>query len=457
MRFYLFNSVGKKYAVPFKLFVINQNIKVARFSSLLVSVICLAILVSGLAFDLSFIPSSRHYLYCYAVLLAASVGYYLAISYIKKIPSRKRINTKRILANSYPLIIILGLMWISYASEQSPANNMTMFMFGMLFVAVSWLFNIRSAIITGAFTFLALVIGLSIFKTSQASFVVNLLAGGIIILGFYIISRILYSYHANYFIQLKIIERNNHEIKKIAQLRTEMLGIVAHDLRSPINSVTALVDLARITETQEERHEYYDMIDTACNEAQSIIRDLITIVKGESIQNLQLKNTDINTLLKDIAQHWSLQMPDNKTIEAHLPDDTVVLSIDQEKIFRVFDNLVNNAIKFTNPGGKIELGVTMNESQAVITVTDNGIGIPEDIKPYLFDRFSKAGRLGLKGEKSHGLGLNICKLIIEQHGGTIAVDSEVGRGTRFTISLPLVLLAEDTDIEEREITGTIIG
>ena len=99
----------------------------------------------------------------------------------------------------------------------------------------------------------------------------------------------------------------------------------------------------------------------------------------------------------------------------------------------------------------------MNESQAVITVTDNGIGIPEDIKPYLFDRFSKAGRLGLKGEKSHGLGLNICKLIIEQHGGTIAVDSEVGRGTRFTISLPLVLLAEDTDIEEREITGTIIG
>src|SRR5690606_808814 len=118
--------------------------------------------------------------------------------------------------------------------------------------------------------------------TTPEAIVTNQIAGLIIVTGFYFISRMLYSYHANYFIQLKLIERNNHEITKMAQLKTEMLGIVAHDLRSPLNSISALVELSKNVNTSaDEREQYANMILEGCNEARNIIRDLILIVKGE--------------------------------------------------------------------------------------------------------------------------------------------------------------------------------
>ncbi|MBW7915057.1 MAG: HAMP domain-containing histidine kinase, partial [Taibaiella sp.] len=389
-------------------------------------------------------------------LLAISVLYFLAVNYVKTLSIRHRLALKRFIGSSYPVMLIFGMMWLSFIAGSSPADNMTMFMFGLLFVAVSWLFSMRTALIASAVTFVGLSIGLNIFISDSQSIVVNHFSGAIIIVGFYFISRMLYSYHANYFIQLKQIERNNHEITKIAQLKTEMLGIVAHDLRSPLNSITALVELSKSSGSSiSERDQYSDMILEACNDARNIIRDLILIVKGESAQGLQLKEANLNLLLTQIQQQWAHQVKDDKKLLLTLPETIVNAWIDQDKMARVLDNLIGNAIKFTEDGGTIHLLLQQRDKDNItVTIADSGIGIPEHLQPYLFDRFSKAGRLGLKGEKSHGLGLNICKQIVEQHGGKIHLESKVKEGTKFHIVLPVkpdqtvAILEEITDEEQ---------
>ncbi len=451
MQLYIFNSVDGKHAVPFRLFVFNQNLKVTRFSVILGILLSAFVLTSNLLFNFNFIPANKLYVYGFTALLAVSIVYLFAIQYLNKLDARRKLVSKRIIGSTYPTVIILCTVWMSFATNQTPANNMTMFMFGVLFVGVLWLFSIRSAVFISFLTLASLITGMLFLQENKTLLVLNILAGTIIVVGFYLISRIVYSYHANYFIQLRIIEKNHREIKKIAELRSEMLGIVAHDLRSPINSITALTDLAKeANNTQEEREEYAYMITEACNEAQNIIKDLITIVKGDNKQSLHFKKLNINLFLAHVQQHWVHKMPDKKQLLLSVPDNIIMADLDQDKMTRVLDNLIGNAIKFTDQDGKIHIKMTQPDKGSVqVIVSDNGIGVPEDIKPFLFDRFSKAGRLGLKGEKSHGLGLNICKQIVELHKGSISVDSIVKKGTEFSIWLPI---EQETPTKNKENT-----
>jgi len=102
------------------------------------------------------------------------------------------------------------------------------------------------------------------------------------------------------------------------------------------------------------------------------------------------------------------------------------------------DNLITNALKFSNNNNKIEIYLSLSDGNAIIEVRDYGLGIPEDLIPHIFERFSKARRPGLRGEQSTGLGLSISKQIIENHQGSIDVTSEEKKGSTFIIQLPVV-------------------
>ena len=103
---------------------------------------------------------------------------------------------------------------------------------------------------------------------------------------------------------------------------------------------------------------------------------------------------------------------------------------------QVIINLISNAQKFTGDDGKIEVVVEADEKEVIIQIQDNGIGIPKDLQPFLFDKFTRARRQGLKGEPSIGLGMSIIKTIIEWHEGSITFKSTEGKGTTFTIKIP---------------------
>jgi signal transduction histidine kinase len=119
---------------------------------------------------------------------------------------------------------------------------------------------------------------------------------------------------------------------------------------------------------------------------------------------------------------------DNHPVYAH---------INTEKFHRVIDNLISNAIKFSKENDKIEVRLRQTNHNVLIEVKDYGLGIPKDMLPHVFDRFSKAGRKGVRGEQSTGLGLSIVRQIVEKHNGTIEVESMEKQGSTFRIELPL--------------------
>lgn len=119
-----------------------------------------------------------------------------------------------------------------------------------------------------------------------------------------------------------------------------------------------------------------------------------------------------------------------------VPGDRMWVEIDDVKLLQVINNLLSNAVKFTHAGGIINIKLEETESTLLVAVRDNGIGIPEELQPFLFDEFTKARRKGLKGEETVGLGLSINKKLIEVQGGKIWVESREGEGTTFFIEIP---------------------
>jgi signal transduction histidine kinase len=116
--------------------------------------------------------------------------------------------------------------------------------------------------------------------------------------------------------------------------------------------------------------------------------------------------------------------------------DTLRLKIDRVKIMQVLDNLLSNAVKYSHSGTRVELRVSSSDSSVAVEVADQGQGIPEEELPRLFKPFSRLSVRTTGGEKSVGLGLAICRRIIEGHGGEIKAESEPGRGSRFSFTLP---------------------
>lgn len=122
--------------------------------------------------------------------------------------------------------------------------------------------------------------------------------------------------------------------------------------------------------------------------------------------------------------------------DCHLPPEPVYAALDVNKFTQVVNNLVSNAIKFTPDGGHITVRVEPCPGCVRIHIVDDGIGIPAALQPLLFERFTKARRRGLRGEETTGLGLMLCKTIVEWHQGTLTISSTEGQGSTFTIELP---------------------
>jgi len=438
MELYLFRSANSVYSASFRRLINRQNFKVAEVSAYVIIVFCLFTFTTSLIIGHKKLPNNGAYTHVFSTLFFTSIGYAIIFQFVKRISNKRtRFIASYISANTFSLVIIAGMMWVSFIAQHNPANTMTMFLAGMFYVATLWLFDIWEAMTIMIFSSLTFYFGLQYFQTDHAKLINNYMVGAYIMFAFYMISRMLYSYHLNYFIQYRTIETKNQEINKINKMQTDMLGIVVHDLRSPINSITTLTDLVKnYADTETERAEYYEMILSACSEADHIIQDLITVAK-EQDKNILFSETNVNDLLTNIQQTWQFKLPDNRKLILKQSITEAYAMLNSQKIQRVIDNLISNAIKFTHEDGVILITLKEKGTGLLrICIEDNGVGVPENLVPYLFDRFSKAGRLGLKGEKSHGLGLSICRQIVEQHGGAIGVESVEGKGTIFYIDLP---------------------
>jgi two-component system sensor histidine kinase VicK len=180
------------------------------------------------------------------------------------------------------------------------------------------------------------------------------------------------------------------------------------------------------------------MQDT-CRDSVNLIREFVDSEFAESA-NVQLKRArvDLAASLRQVMETY--QRSEHlvaKQFSFSSTPDVVYVEIDNNKFLQVVNNLLSNAIKFTREGGHISLTLQQEQHHVLITVTDDGIGIPEKLQPVLFERFTKARRPGLRGEKTTGLGMSIIQALVRLHNGTITFESQENKGTSFYIRLPL--------------------
>ena len=219
------------------------------------------------------------------------------------------------------------------------------------------------------------------------------------------------------------------------RLRDEVLGVVAHDLRSPLNTIQlAATLLARGGSSPE-----LAMIQRAVQRADVLIHDLLLAAKAEggSIP-LVRRAENLASILEEVdAIHRTLA--ESKPLELVMTAEGAPTAVvDRHRIVQMLSNLTANAIKFSPPGGRVEVRARADAERVVFTVSDTGIGIAADDIPHIFDRYWQGRHSQNLGA---GLGLSICRGIVESHGGQISVESIVGRGTTFTIVLPVSLSA----------------
>ncbi len=237
------------------------------------------------------------------------------------------------------------------------------------------------------------------------------------------------------------LSKKNAELERLNEQKNAFLGMAAHDLRNPLSAIMTYSEfLAQDMDgiLAPEQREFLETIQSSSEFMLRLINDLLDIAKIES-GKLQLSRqpTDLAALVRRNVTLAAV-MAAKKDIDIRLVDEALpVVSVDPTKITQVLNNLISNAIKFSRPGTCVTVRVERQGDEALLSVQDQGQGIPAGEFDKLFQPFSRTSVRSTAGEKDTGLGLAIVRRIVTGHGGRIWVDSEVGVGTTFHVALPL--------------------
>lgn len=239
------------------------------------------------------------------------------------------------------------------------------------------------------------------------------------------------------------LTKKNIELEKLNEEKNRFLGIAAHDLRNPLNAIQMysefLSDEASEVLTPEQL-EFVSIIHSSSQFMLRLVNDLLDVAKIESGKlELNLARTDLIDLIRhNVTLNNTMASKKNISIDFHYDQDIPVVLVDTAKIEQVLNNLIVNAIKFSNPGSVINVKVARSGKEAVISVKDQGQGIPDGEIDKLFKPFQRTSVRSTGGEDSTGLGLAIVRKIVMGHQGRVWVESEVGKGSTFYVALPLL-------------------
>jgi two-component system sensor histidine kinase VicK len=228
------------------------------------------------------------------------------------------------------------------------------------------------------------------------------------------------------------------------------LEILSHDLAGPFVMLQQMAEYVgeQIGSLQNERlNEMIRIMQTTCQQSVDLIRDFVDqeFLASANVE-LKLERVDIVERMQHIMESYE-QSEDlvAKHFALRAAQRPIYIRLDVNKIMQVLNNLLSNAVKFTPDGGHITLSVFEQAGRVHFSVADDGIGIPEAYHDVLFERFTKARRPGLRGEKTTGLGMSIIKTVVELHRGRVWFESAEGKGSTFYVELPLNLDPEQND------------
>lgn len=233
-------------------------------------------------------------------------------------------------------------------------------------------------------------------------------------------------------------------------LKDQFVRTISHEMKNPLALISGYVELLIednvVPEGQPQ--DFLISIRKYANQMHTLVQDLLDLSKIH--MTLSLEQADINALLTTCVDDLRL-LAEQKNINIHIDiaPDPIICQVDALRIERVFNNLISNAIKYTPENGQIEIRNTLanndaNSPAVIIAISDNGLGIPTEDQAYIFDSFYRVATPDHQRVEGTGLGLAIARAIVEQHGGDIWVDSTLGAGSTFTLTIPKMLPEKTT-------------
>jgi signal transduction histidine kinase len=231
-----------------------------------------------------------------------------------------------------------------------------------------------------------------------------------------------------------------HE-SEISRMKSEFVSNVSHELKTPLALIRLFGETLEsgIVSDEKKRQEFYGIIRKESERLTHLINNVLDFSRMDTgVKEYHFKEADLVEVVRSTLEAYKFHIRDDGfKIESELPDESITLKIDKDAISQVLLNLLNNAVKYSEERKYIQVRVCKNSISALISVTDHGVGIPKEELKKIFDKFYRVSTAKTRETRGTGLGLTLAKHIVEAHGGTIEVESEVGKGSRFMVILPI--------------------
>lgn len=237
----------------------------------------------------------------------------------------------------------------------------------------------------------------------------------------------------------------------------QFFASMSHDMRTPLNAIIGMSDLALHDGCEPDKiQNYLKKISLSSKQLLALINEILEMARREN-GKIELDNSSFNVcdVLKECVSTFKVKAEEeNKEIEMKMDISSPVVCGDSLRLIQILNNLLSNAVKFTNSGDHITVSLRQIENRKMVrylfSVEDTGIGISQEFLPYLFEPYKREGRFGSKKASGRGLGLSIVKNFVSQMGGEITVDSTVGKGTCFSVTLPFSVSTQKEEPEKEE-------
>lgn len=229
------------------------------------------------------------------------------------------------------------------------------------------------------------------------------------------------------------VEERRSAVLELNQTKSDLITMLAHDFRGPLTSIVGFADLtSEVGDVNDEQRDFLETIKGSAMQLSELATDTLTLSRLERNEvTLQLTETNLADLIGSIVA----QQKDRRNVDLSVEGDAHVTG-DEDRLRQVFANLIDNAIKYTPDGPDPRVQIIGNDHSVTIVIRDYGIGIPAGEISRVFDRFSRASNARKMRISGTGFGLFLTKQLVQLHGGTIAVESEEGKGSTFTVVLP---------------------
>lgn len=234
------------------------------------------------------------------------------------------------------------------------------------------------------------------------------------------------------------------ERQKLENMQTDFVANVSHELKTPLTTVKSYTEtlLDGAVDDRETAVSFLNIIDTEADRMNRLVKDLLQLSRiDHQRERWSMKESNLTALVKSVIPKIELSA---RQKQQHLnvlfdEDAKILVNIDKDRIEQVILNILSNAIKYTNEGGRIDIDMLEGDGNVRVIVSDSGIGISEADIPRVFERFYRVDKARSRAMGGTGLGLSIAKQIVEEHHGTITIESQEGKGTKVSISLPLAI------------------